>query len=227
MIPRVDVDDERHVHPAGVRLDVGQVRHPQPVRCRRLELARHEIGRPMQPVIGDGGDLERLAPSGPGQAFLAHQPLDGASSDADVLSVELCPDLVGAIDEQVLAHRPVGSPRPVPRRARARADGGRLLGDPIRVRGDLAAVLGEHSADRLDPEPVAVCVDERDYLFDWRSSSAPKKADAAFKISFARRSSRFSRSSSLIRARSSVVTPGRFAAVDLRGDGPSSATSRD
>src|SRR4029453_13607775 len=53
-------------------------------------------------------------------------------------------------------------------------------------------------------------VDERHYLHDWRSSSAPKKADAAFKISFARRNSRFSRSSSLIRDRSSVVTPGRL-----------------
>ena len=43
----------------------------------------------------------------------------------------------------------------------------------------------------------------------WRSSSAPKKAAAAFKISLARRSSLISRSSSFIRARSSVVSPGR------------------
>ena len=41
------------------------------------------------------------------------------------------------------------------------------------------------------------------------SSSAAKKADAAFKISFARRSSRFSRSNALSRSRSSVVNPGR------------------
>src|SRR3954453_13996939 len=73
-------------------------------------------------------------------------------------------------------------------------------------------MLGEHPADRLDPEPVPVGVDERHYFLDWRSSSAPKKADAAFKISFARRSSRFSRSSSRIRARSSVVSPGRWPA---------------
>jgi hypothetical protein len=54
-----------------------------------------------------------------------------------------------------------------------------------------------------------VSVNERDYLGGRGSSSRAKKADAAFKISFARRSSRFSRSSSRNRARSSVVNPGR------------------
>ena len=42
-----------------------------------------------------------------------------------------------------------------------------------------------------------MCVDERDHFVDWRSSSAPKKADAAFKMSFARRNSAFSRLRSL------------------------------
>ena len=64
-----------------------------------------------------------------------------------------------------------------------------LLMGVVGVRGDLAAVLGEHPADRLDPETPPVSVDEGDYLCDWRSSSAPKKVAAAFKISFARRSS--------------------------------------
>jgi hypothetical protein len=45
----------------------------------------------------------------------------------------------------------------------------------------------------------------------WGSSSA-KKADALLRISFARRSSRFSRSSSTSRARSSVVRPGALPA---------------
>ena len=86
-------------------------------------------------------------------------------------------------------------------------------------------MLAEHSADRLDPEPVTVFVDERDYLFDWRSSSAPKKADAAFKISFARRSSWFSRSSSLILEPFLGRHPGPFAAIDLGAHEPTSATS--
>ena len=84
-----------------------------------------------------------------------------------------------------------------------------LLVGVVGVRGDLAAVLGQHPADRLDPEPVPVSVDEGDYLCDWRSSSAPKKCAAALRISFARRSSFTSRSSSFIRARSSLVNPGR------------------
>ena len=54
-------------------------------------------------------------------------------------------------------------------------------------RGDLQGL-----ADRLDPEPLPVSVDERSYFGCRRSSSAPKKIAADFSISFARRSSRFS-----------------------------------
>src|SRR4029453_7827250 len=54
-----------------------------------------------------------------------------------------------------------------------------------------------------------VLVDVSDHLLGRRSSSAPKKAAADFRISFARRSSRFSRSSVLSRSRSSLVIPGR------------------
>jgi hypothetical protein len=78
-------------------------------------------------------------------------------------------------------------------------------------------VLSEHPADRLDPELVAVFVDEPDYLGSRGSSSRAKKADAAFKISFARRNSAFSRSNCFMRARSSVVNPGlRPASVSAR-----------
>ncbi len=53
-------------------------------------------------------------------------------------------------------------------------------------------------------------VDEQRHRFGRRSSSAwAKKAAALRRISFARRSSRISRSSSLIRARSSLVNPPR------------------
>jgi hypothetical protein len=54
-----------------------------------------------------------------------------------------------------------------------------------------------------------VLVDERDDHRCGRSSSAAKKAEAAFKISFARRSSAFSFFNALTCADSSVVTPGR------------------
>src|SRR5699024_9739408 len=55
---------------------------------------------------------------------------------------------------------------------------------------------------------VLVRLDERDYLLCWRSSSAPKKEAARLRISFARRSSRFSCSSAFSRSDSSVLTPG-------------------
>jgi hypothetical protein len=50
---------------------------------------------------------ERVAPPGPGEPASAHQPFDRAAGHADVLSVELGPDLVGAIDEQVLVINPL------------------------------------------------------------------------------------------------------------------------
>src|SRR5438552_13598014 len=71
-------------------------------------------------------------------------------------------------------------------------------------RGDL-----QHIADRLDPEPVPVFVDEAHYFGSRGSSSLAKKADAALRIWLARRSSRTSFSNSAIRCWSLVVTPGR------------------
>jgi hypothetical protein len=71
----------------------------------------------------------------------------------------------------------------------------------------------QDGADRLDPELCPVRVDEIDHHLCRRSSSAlAKYADASRRISLARRSSTFSRSSCLRRSRSSVVRPGRLPA---------------
>ena len=60
-------------------------------------------------------------------------------------------------------------------------------------RGDLDAVLIQHVADGLDPEPVLVGPDVVDQDPSLRSSSAEaKNADAVFRISFARRNRTFS-----------------------------------
>src|SRR5690606_7877766 len=68
----------------------------------------------------------------------------------------------------------------------------------------------QYIADRLDSVLLTVLVDERHHHFARRSSSAcAKYADALRRISLARRSSRFSRSSSLSRSRSWLVRPGR------------------
>jgi len=87
--------------------DVGQVRDPKPIRCRRPKLAGNQIGRAMQPVVALGGDRECLAPSGSAEPFGAHQPFNGAARHADLFVVQLGPDLVGARDEQVFLEHPV------------------------------------------------------------------------------------------------------------------------
>ena len=72
-------------------------------------------------------------------------------------------------------------------------------------RGDL-----QHPAYRLDPERVAVAVNEIDQDLSPLSSSAwAKDALASLRISWARRSSLTSRSSALMRSRSSVLRPSR------------------
>jgi hypothetical protein len=80
-------------------------------------------------------------------------------------------------------------------------------------------VLGEHLADRLDTPPqtaasrvlTAICVlaDELHDDREGRSSSAAKKADAAFRIAFARLSSAISRFSRRTSADSCDVVPAR------------------
>src|SRR5690606_25932123 len=90
-----------------------------------------------------------------------------------------------------------------PRRRRSRFE------RVVARRGDLDAMPGEHAADRLDPEPVTVIVDESHYQGSRGSSSRAKNEEAANKISLARLSSRTSPSRALMRAASLVVVPGR------------------
>src|SRR4051795_5722774 len=122
--------------------------------------------------------------------------------------VQLRVHLPGAVDAEVVGMHPLDQ-----RRGRRVADRPRrrrpsMVG-VVAARGDLRAGLSEDTADRLDPELVLVRVDELDDHRCGRSSSAAKKADALFRIAFARRSSRFSRSSAAIRSASLVVVPGR------------------
>src|SRR6476620_7657355 len=69
----------------------------------------------------------------------------------------------------------------------------------------------QHLADRLDPIHFPMIIDERDHGFTRRSSSAwAKYADALRRISFACRSSRFSRSRAFSFLATSVGTPARL-----------------
>ena len=140
----------------------------------------------------------------------AHQP--GYLVPADVITGTLSrlPDLPGTVDPVVV----------LPQLPHDRADdlialvphrGLAVLDRVVAARGHL-----QHAADELDPQTpagddiVAVGVDEHGYFLCWRSSSAPKKLAALFKISLARFSSRFSCSSSFSLAASLVLTPGTW-----------------
>jgi hypothetical protein len=72
-------------------------------------------------------------------------------------------------------------------------------------------VPGQRAADRLDTtELITMLAGEPHERVCGRSGSAAKKADAAFKISLAQRSSFTSARSRLISADSSLVAPGRW-----------------
>ena len=73
---------------------------------------------------------------------------------------------------------------------------------PLAVRGHRHA---QDPADRLDPEAAAMLVDVAAHLGRSGSSSLAKNTDADFKISFARRNSKFSWRNRLISSRSSLV----------------------
>ena len=143
------------------------------------------------------------------QAQLAHQPLNGAAGHGHVIALDLAPDLLGAIDLQVgvpdaldLGRQDgvTASPGATERRVA-------LLRriPPVARWSDL-----QRFADRLDSVGVAMRVNERSHDLSRRSSSAcAKNALANLRISLALRSSRTSRSRSLMRCCSVVVSPSR------------------
>src|SRR5579885_1505582 len=196
------VGDERRVREPRPRRNVGDVRDPQPVRCWRLEAPCDEIRRPGTDIGRDRG-APPSPPDTPTQAELTHQPFDATARLDDPFPSQLLVDLARPVHATVLAPHAFDvwlqllvAYATATRRPRLRR--------VVRRRGEL-----QRCADRLDPEPVAVHVDVADHLFGRRSSSAPKKAAADFKISFARRNSKFSRSSCRTRSFSTVVNPAR------------------
>src|SRR6476469_8145716 len=156
--------------------------------------------------VGLGG-ADPFAATHPFDAGGPHQP--GNLIAAHVVTGPACrfPQLVRPVDAVVV----------LPQLDQGRTQDGVTAG-PLRRSAGLGRVVGARShrhpcgaqddADGLDPELLAVGVDEVDYFLCWRSSSAPKKLAARFRISLARLSSRFSCSSSLTRADSAVDTPG-------------------
>src|SRR3954471_15681262 len=101
-----DVDDEGHVDEALPGRHVGEIRHPQGVRMRCLEVPVHLVRRAGRRLVSDGGP-GLLAANGAAQAHLPHQALYRAAGHHDAFPSELPPDLAGAIDPEVIMPRGV------------------------------------------------------------------------------------------------------------------------
>src|SRR5450755_4313481 len=183
--------DPQLVRPLGGKLPLDQIRWPRRffVRDRRLKST----------------PTNRAA-----QAHRTHQPLNRATRHRDLFAVQLAPGLAGPVDAEVLVPNSLNllsqhriSPQSRRNALRIPLTRFHLV---ITRRSDL-----QLSADRLDSILGTMGVDERHHHFPRRSNSAwAKYADALRKISFARFSSRFSRSKSFIRSGSDVLSPARW-----------------
>lgn len=166
----ISVDDEGHVDESRPGADVGEVRQPEPVRCRGMEHPVHMVERASCRLILHRG-ADGLAADDTVKAEVGHQAFDGAARDAEAFAQHLTPDLACSIDLEVLGDDALdlGLHRKIPLRPRRELLGIDALGDvvPVGLPGNR-----QHLADRLDPMDLAVIVNERDHRLSGRSSSA-------------------------------------------------------
>ena len=173
-----------------------------------MKLSVHPVERTGDGWIAYGGS-NLAAAHDPLQAHPAHQPSHRAPGGGLSLPPELPPDFAHAVYAEVgvehaldVAGQDQVTLGPSGQTGWVSASGGMSA---VGRWGDR-----QHLADRLDPVGPAVIVDERNHRLKGRSSSAwAKYADALRRISLPWRSSRFSRSSALTFALSSVVGPPR------------------
>src|SRR5271155_4154996 len=194
---------------------ISQVGHPQPVGCRRTELALHQIRRAGCAGVGDRR-APGLAPDRTAETEFGHQPLHRATGHRDSLAVKREPHFASSVHTVITRMYPTDVSLEF-LVADLAAAGFTVVVLVISRWGDRHTKLGQLCADRLDTPPqiirtVAVALmisDEPGDQCCGRSSSAAKKADAVFKIELALRNSAFSRFNRLSSEDSSVVVPTR------------------
>ena len=100
------VDHERDVDEARPSRDIGEVRHPEHVRCRRAELTVDVITRARRRAVADRR-AHGLPPNDTCQAHHPHEPCDRAARDVKPLAPQLPPHLADAVDAVVgVEHAP-------------------------------------------------------------------------------------------------------------------------
>lgn len=177
----------------------------RPRRC----MSRLVLYQWTQSAVSSSTSASRL--SGPRRN--GEEALHGATGHLDALPLQVDPHLGGPIQALrlapavfvglVVAGQDLGD-RHIPQGTL-----GGLPGQPgvERSRGDLAAMLGAHPADRNDPEPSAMPGNERTDQRRRGSLSRAKKVVAALRISMFSSSSRFFLRSSRNSWDSRVVIP--------------------
>src|SRR5690606_32403069 len=202
------IDDKGHVDEALPGGHIRQIRDPELVRTLGAEVPLHQVewalcrlGRDRRPRLASATD-RALKPE------LSHQALHRTARHLSALALQLAPDFTRTVDLQVVLPDPADL---LPKHLVSLGPSGAKRRIALLC---LVGVVGRRSdrqqaADRLDSVLLPVSVDEGHHHLSPRPCSAWAKKAAAFrKISLARRSSRTSRSSSLIRSRSAVVGPG-------------------
>src|SRR5690606_4247813 len=208
--PTVGVDHKRHVDKAPPRGNIGQVRDPELVGTPGPEVPLHPIERPLGSRLCKRRPHLPAAANRPSEAKLSHKALDRAARHPPPLSPEWPPNLARTVDLEVLRPDAPNLPpqhlvTPGTKRSKRRI----ALSGLVRIVGRWSD--RKNLADRLDSIRLPVRINEGHHHLSPRSSSAWAEKAAAFRrISFARLSSRFSRSSPLIRSSSAVLAPGRL-----------------
>ena len=200
IIAAVGVEHEREEDEPLPAAQVGEVGDPELVRAAGGEVALDQIRPALRLRVGPGRAPRLAAPLGtvdpvasssaaaPGSAAPARRR-DGAPSTS-----------AGSRRRSSWPRAARGSGRAAARPRRLDAERRPLA--PLVVGGRRHA---QGPADRLDPEAAAMLVDVAAHFGRSGSSSLAKNTDADFRISFARRSSKFSWRSRLISSRSSLV----------------------
>ena len=211
---RKDVDDERDVDKAAPRRDVREVGDPELIRPRRREVPIDEIDAADRPPSRTASSSIHARPRDrAGEPHRPHQPTDAAARRAQMLAPHL-------LATPCAARRPDGVSSQM-RRMIARSTSSRCARAERRVGSRRSACARKYvdgaigNTRQIGSTPYARDASsmKRHHHFGRRSSSAwAKNADAFRRISFARFSSKFSRSSCFNRWRSSVVRPGRWPA---------------